>query len=375
VRAVLGGPTWKKCSILTESFLQQRWPLPSAPLPVGLIGAGGIARTAHLPAYTKIGVDVASVYDLDGAVARKLARDFGIAEVCSSLEALCEREYAIYDVAVPATAQAAVLRALPDGCAVLLQKPLGQNLAEAQELATLAQRKGLVVAVNLQLRFAPNVLALKALLARGVLGVIHDVEVRTNTWTPWSTWSFLAGIPRMELLYHSIHALDLVRELLGEPLGVHCYADRDPAFPDHADTRSDTLLMYEGARASVRTLHSRRNLGRHAMSQIQVSGSNGTAVLKTGVNLAYPSGEPDSLWVQTGRSAGSEIPLRGNWFIEAFEGPMSNLQRFVCGEDESLVSSLADALHTMALLEACYRSSGSRPTPIPSTVRRVRRPS
>lgn len=360
---------------MTESHLQQRWPLPSAPLPVGLIGAGGIARSAHLPAYAKLGVQVASVYDIDHAVARKLARDFGIAEVASSLEALCEREYAIYDVAVPASAQAAILRALPDGCAVLLQKPLGETLADAQELAALARRKGLVVAVNLQLRFAPNVLALKSLLARGVLGTIHDVEVRTNTWTPWHTWGFLAGISRMEVLYHSIHALDLVRELLGEPLGVHCYADRDPAFPDHADTRSDTILIYEGARASVRTLHSRRNLGRHAMSQIQVSGSNGTAVLKTGVNLAYPNGEPDSLWVQTGRSAGSEIPLRGNWFIEAFEGPMSNLQRFVCGEDEALVSSLDDALHTMALLEACYRSSASRPTPLPSTVRRVRRPS
>lgn len=357
---------------MTDAVWTQSWPKPSAPAPVGLVGAGAIARVAHLPAYRKIGVEVAAVHDRDPAVARKLARDFGIPLVCASLAELAEREYAVYDVAVPASAQLEVLRALPDGCAVLLQKPLGLDLASAQELAAVARRKALTVALNFQLRFAPNVLALKALLARGVLGEVHDVEVRTNTWTPWSQWDFLAGIPRMEVLYHSIHALDLVRELLGEPLGVHCLADRDPAFPDHADTRSDTILVYEGARASVRTLHSRRHLARHAMSQIQVSGVNGTAVLKTGVNLAFPHGEPDSLWVQTGRSAGSEIPLRGNWFVEAFEGPMSNLQRHVHGEDERLVSGIDDALRTMALLEACYRSSAARPTPVPSAVRRAR---
>jgi predicted dehydrogenase len=351
---------------LVDLLHAQAWPRPEAPVPVGLVGAGGIARIAHLPAYARIGVKVAAVHDKDQAAARKLARDFGIPDVCATLEELREREYAIYDVATPAEAQAEVLQGLPDGCAVLLQKPLGVDLAHAKRIAAIARRKGLVVALNFQLRFAPNVLALKSLLARGVLGRVHDIEVRENTWTPWSTWSFLAGIPRMEILYHSIHSLDLVRHLLGEPLGVHCLADRDPAFPDHADTRCEAILAYEAARASVRTLHSRRLVGRHAMSQIQVSGTNGTAVLKAGVNLAYPHGEPDALWVQCGRAPGAEVPLRGNWFIEAFEGPMSNLQRHVSGEDAELVSPLEDALRTMAVVEACYRSAAARPTHIPS---------
>jgi predicted dehydrogenase len=58
--------------------------------------------------------------------------------------------------------------------------------------------------------------------------------------------------------------------------------------------------------------------------------------------------------------------LRGSWFIEAFEGPMSNLQRYVASEDSSLVSPVEDALKTMALVEACYQSSASGGTPIPS---------
>ena len=45
---------------------------------------------------------------------------------------------------------------------------------------------------------------------------------------------------------------------------------------------------------------------------------------------------------------------------------MSNLQRVVAGEDAALVSSVEDAFHTMAVVEACYESSARGATPIPS---------
>jgi predicted dehydrogenase len=61
-----------------------------------------------------------------------------------------------------------------------------------------------------------------------------------------------------------------------------------------------------------------------------------------------------------------QVPLRGSWFIEAFEGPMSNLQRFAAGEDSTLVGSVEDAIHTMALVEACYESSARGGTPLPA---------
>ena len=50
------------------------------------------------------------------------------------------------------------------------------------------------------------------------------------------------------------------------------------------------------------------------------------------------------------------MPLIGRWFPDAFIGTMSNLQRFVAGEDTALVSPMADALQTMKLVEACYVS-------------------
>jgi predicted dehydrogenase len=43
---------------------------------------------------------------------------------------------------------------------------------------------------------------------------------------------------------------------------------------------------------------------------------------------------------------------------------MSNLQRVMAGEDPSLVSSVEDALKTMAIVEACYESSERGAMPI-----------
>ena len=84
------------------------------------------------------------------------------------------------------------------------------------------------------------------------------------------------------------------------------------------------------------------------------------------MNLDYPEGPPDRLEIAPSGGGWSAVPLRGSWFTRAFEGPMSNLQRFVAGEDEALVSPLEDAIKTMAVVEACYESSARGGTPIPA---------
>src|SRR5262249_54511012 len=91
-------------------------------------------------------------------------------------------------------------------------------------------------------------------------------------------------------------------------------------------------------------------------SQIMVEGTQGIARVTWGVNLDYPSGPPDSMQV-TSERRWHDVPLRGSWFTEAFEGPMSNLQRFIRGEDAALVSPVEDSIRTMAVVEACYDSS------------------
>lgn len=71
-----------------------------------------------------------------------------------------------------------------------------------------------------QLRFAPMLLALKNAIASGLLGEL-DFDVYLVLDTPWKIWSFLEGLPRIEIAMHSIHCLDAIRQILGDPLGVH----------------------------------------------------------------------------------------------------------------------------------------------------------
>jgi predicted dehydrogenase len=97
-----------------------------------------------------------------------------------------------------------------------------------------------------------------------------------------------------------------------------------------------------------------------------VEGIDGAARITWGVNLDYPAGPADTMEIAR-HGTWTDVPLRGSWFTAAFEGPMSNLQRVVAGEDDALVSSVDDAIRTMAVVEACYISSASGGTPIPAT--------
>jgi predicted dehydrogenase len=348
--------------------LRQSWPRPSAPKPIIVIGAGSIVRDAHLPVYKRLGFPVAGIFDVNPKASAESAAAFAIPRVFESIDLAATMRDVIFDVAIPPENISNVLERLPSGAAVLIQKPLGRDLADARRIVSICRERKLRAAVNFQLRFAPNMLAVREALERGVFGDVLDVEVRINLHTPWNYWAFLKGVPRLEVLMHSIHYLDLIRSLIGEPRGVYCKGVRHPVMPDYSDTRTSIVLDYgDTLRCSLTMNHAHTFGGRYGMSQLKIEGTRGAAIAKMGVNLNYPAGEPDTLEIATEDSNGwGAIALRGSWFLEAFEGPMSNLQRFVAGEDSNLISSVDDALRTMAVVEACYESSAHGATPIPS---------
>ena len=347
--------------------LRQQWPLPSAPKPIVVIGAGSIVRDAHLPIYARLGFPIAGIFDVDAVAARVRADAFGIPRVFASLDEALPTPGAVFDVAVPPQHVAGILERMPPGAAVLMQKPMGRDLGEARRIRAICRERRLIAAVNFQLRFAPNMLALRDAMSRGMLGDVTDVEVRLNLHTPWEYWAFLEGVPRLEVLMHSIHYIDLIRSLIGEPSGVYCRGARHPNLAKYPDARTSIILDYgDMVRCSLTLNHTHTFGPRYAMSQIKVEGTEGAAIAKMGVNLNYPDGEPDELTIARVGGDWENVPLRGSWFLEAFEGPMSNVQRFVAGEDAALVSSVEDAYKTMAIVEACYASSAHGATPIPA---------
>jgi len=338
-------------------------PRPRNPLPIVSIGAGGIVRDAHLPAYKKAGFQVVAITDLDRRKAEVVAKDFGIPKVLEGIEEAAKyaQGNAVFDIAVPAPALLQVLRQLPDRAAVLLQKPMGETLSEARSILEMCRTKQFTAAVNFQLRFAPNMLAARRLGESGALGKVHDMEVKVSVMTPWHLWDFLQKAPRIEILYHSIHYVDLVRSWFGNPRSVFAKTLVSPQTAQLAPTKSVILMDYaDDKRVFITTNHSHYFSARSQESFVQWEGTEGAMRAEMGVNLNYPTGRPDTLrYVIRGDEEWKDAAIVGNWFPHAFMGTMGSLQAYLEGSSPVLPTSVEDAIETMRVVEAAYRSSHS----------------
>jgi predicted dehydrogenase len=341
---------------------------PSRPLPIVLVGAGGIARDAHLPGYRKAGFAVAAIVDRDARRADELAATFAVENTYGDVaEAVATYGTdVVYDVAVMPDAFVSILEALPDGAAVLLQKPLGYTLAQARELVGIVERKHLTAAVNTQLRFAPHVAAARRMIADGAIGELVDLEVLVRVETRWELFPSVFGLKRMEMPMHSVHYVDLVRSFVGDPSGVSAVTVGHPAKPDLASTRTAYLLHYAGRplRVTISTNHDHSFGPEHQEAAIIWQGTEGAIRTQLGLLLDYPRGGPDLLEVSTG-DGWREIEVEGSWFPDAFIGSMGAVQRYVTGEAATLPTSVADVERTMAVLEAAHEACESGGHPLP----------
>jgi predicted dehydrogenase len=345
--------------------------LPRTPRPIVIIGAGGIVRDAHLPAYRIAGFHVYGICDLDRERAHALAREHGIANVyANSMDAFrhAPRD-AVFDVATPPDAIVSVLEDAPAAAVVLLQKPMGRDLKEARAIRDLCRRKELTVAINFQLRFAPAMSEARRLIQQGAIGEVHDMEVRVNVFMPWHLWPFLEGLERMEIPLHSIHYLDLIRSFLGEPRAVWARTTKHPAVPRLASARSHIILDYgEMCRAAVITNHGHEFGLRHQESYVKWEGTRGAIKTQLGLLMDYPKGVPDTFEycsLKDGQAPEwTSVAVEGSWYPHAFIGTMSSLMRYAEGSDPYLPTGITDAYRTMELVEAAYRSNDSGGIPV-----------
>jgi predicted dehydrogenase len=328
-----------------------------------IVGAGGIVRAAHLPAYAQAGFAVAGITNRTRRKAEALAAEYTIPHVYDSLsQAISEGPSdVVFDVALPAAMHAEVLMQIPRGSTVLLQKPMGENIEQARQILKTCQERNLTAAVNFQLRFAPFVIAARDLIDRGLIGDLIDLEVRIAVETPWHLWTFLEGVPFAEFYYHSIHYIDLLRSFLGEPLGVHA---KTFVHPDAAliDGTSSVYALDYGTRyrATITTNHHVRYGLSHQEAWIQWSGTRGAIRTSLGLLMNYPDGVPDTFEIcrfMSGAPVWHAIDIPGSWFPDAFIGTMSSVMRVAEGSDSSCPTSVEDAFQTMRLIDAACRSS------------------
>ena len=148
---------------------------------VGLIGAGGVARTRHLPALARIPeADLRLVWSRDPARAAAVADEFGIAGVASSWREIAESDEidAVIVATPPILHHAATLSALSAGKHVLSQARMARNLREAREMLRASEAAPqLVTCLYPPLPGLKGDLVMKRMLRDGYVGDVRDVRV------------------------------------------------------------------------------------------------------------------------------------------------------------------------------------------------------
>lgn len=341
-------------------------------LPIYIIGAGGIVNDAHLPAYKLAGFNVQGIFDINADKANATAEKFSIPKVYTQLHEMISAAgaNAVFDVAVPGSQTIPVLQQLPNNAFVLLQKPMGENLEEANAILALTKEKNITAAVNFQLRYAPYILAAKQLINNGSIGIINDVEVNVNVFTPWHLWDFLTPSPRVEILYHSVHYIDLIRNLLGNPKSIYAKTTKHPSMPKLALVRSNIIMDYgELVAANILTNHCHNYGTPKQQSYIKIEGSKGAVKINFGALIDYPRGAADSfeyVLLEDGKEPEwKTLQVEGSWFPHAFIGSMEQVLLAAAGKIATPDNSVEDCIHTMACVEAAYKSSEQGGTPVP----------
>src|SRR5699024_10493099 len=130
---------------------------------------------AHLPAYQKAGFEVFGITNRTRSKAESLANEFKIPNVFDTIEEAVQKasKNTVYDITTMPSQFLQTLEALPDGSAVLIQKPMGDNFTESKQILEICRRKKLVAAINCQLREAPYVKAARYLISEGLIGDLY----------------------------------------------------------------------------------------------------------------------------------------------------------------------------------------------------------
>src|SRR3954453_20280795 len=146
---------------------------------IGLIGAGGIAKS-HMRAYQRVpGVEVVAVADVLPERAEAMAREWNVPRWFSdhrSLLALDEIDAVSVCTFNQAHRQPTVA-ALEAGKHVLVEKPLAYSLDDAVAMISAARRTGKILHTGFWQRWQPDIQAAKRIVDSGALGDIYYAQM------------------------------------------------------------------------------------------------------------------------------------------------------------------------------------------------------
>lgn len=327
---------------------------------IGIVGAGAIVNAGHLPAYRKYGFNVVAIADTNLEAAQATAEDWSVPAAYGSVdELLDDPKVEFVDVAVTPEAQFEIAsKVFEAGRHTLCQKPFAEELEPAIELVARAERAGVRMAINQQMRWESVVRTTKLLIDAGWYGELTGGLFDVNIMTDWRMWPWMAERERLEYLFHSVHYFDSIRHLYGEPETVVASTARVPDQYAKGESRTFTVVEYSDT-LKVAVVVDHNNWSPEPRAIVQCGGTDGKSEGTLGVLYDYPVGRPDTFRFFSRAEHPDyafERRFTERWIPDAFIGPMGELQIAVEQEREPLTSG-RDNLRTLRVLMCAYRSA------------------
>jgi predicted dehydrogenase len=330
------------------------------PLRIGLIGAGAIAQSYAQALRDSDFGRLTAIADMRLEAAKALAEDVG-GQAYDSYERLADAGIDAAIVCTPPVTHPEICRALfARGIAVLCEKPLSIAADDAAQMIEAAAGAKVVFTMASKFRYVEDVIRAKSLLASGVLG---DIVLFENAFTSrvdmshrWNSDPGVAG--GGVLIDNGTHSVDIVRYFLGPIEAVEAVEGKRVQGLRVEDTARLFVRTTSGVLASIDLSWS---LNKELDSYIDIYGSHGVIRVGWKESKYRPLSSPD--WIVFGK---------GYDKIRAFRRQVENFCRAVRGE-ESLLITAEDALASVQVIEAAYRSArrddwvaveGARPSPL-----------
>jgi predicted dehydrogenase len=295
------------------------------------VAGTGFIGVVHVDALRRLGIEVTGVVGSTPERAAEKARTAGLPPPYPSFEAMLEdpRVDVVHLTTPNHLHFEQASAALAAGKHVVCEKPLGMDSTETAELLRLAERSGLVHAVNFNIRFYPQNQEARARVDAGAIGdvrlvsggYLQDWLLRDTDWN-WRLDPAAGGSLRAVGDIGS-HWLDLVTFITGRhveavmaDLSTFIPVRRQPTGPvetfsggaagETVDAAMETedaagiLLRFEGGARGVMTV-SQVSAGRKNRLNWEVDGTDSA--------LSWHSEAPEELWVGH-RDRPNELLLR-----------------------------------------------------------------
>ncbi|MEA2530358.1 MAG: hypothetical protein QOG89_2002, partial [Thermomicrobiales bacterium] len=150
------------------------------PLRVGVIGAGTIALSAHLPAIARLKgrVELVAIADVRAEVAEQAAARYGAEAAYGDYRQLLDRtDIDLVDICTPEFLHAEqTIAAAAAGKHVLCEKPMAATVAEADAMLDACRRAGVRLMIAHSRRFTPRYQRIRTAIDRGDVGEVRFVR-------------------------------------------------------------------------------------------------------------------------------------------------------------------------------------------------------